>query len=111
MSGKPVIAVTALGHYIYFDQFEGLRAELEGKAADFLRRLADFDCSIYYTGYADTPEGVADMAREVFIAGAVGFNIEDSDGIPGAWQNAPGSSSIGSWLARQSATICRPSGV
>lgn len=64
MSKKPVIAVTALGHYIYFDQFEGLRAELEGKAADFLRQLADFDCSIYYTGYADTPEKAFNAVRE-----------------------------------------------
>jgi 2-methylisocitrate lyase-like PEP mutase family enzyme len=35
-------------------------------------------------GYADTPSGVGDVAREVLRAGAVGFNIEDSDGIPGA---------------------------
>lgn len=35
-------------------------------------------------GYADTTDGVGDMARQVFLAGAVGFNIEDSDGIPGA---------------------------
>lgn len=35
-------------------------------------------------GYADTTAGVGDMARAVFRAGAVGFNIEDSNGIPGA---------------------------
>ena len=35
-------------------------------------------------GYADTAEGVAETVRLVLEAGAVGFNIEDSDGIPGA---------------------------
>lgn len=35
-------------------------------------------------GYADTPQGVGEVAREVLRAGAVGFNIEDSNGIPGA---------------------------
>jgi len=35
-------------------------------------------------GYAETTAGVGDMARAVFLAGAVGFNIEDSNGIPGA---------------------------
>lgn len=35
-------------------------------------------------GYAETTQGVRDMARAIFMAGAVGFNIEDSNGIPGA---------------------------
>jgi len=35
-------------------------------------------------GYADAASGVGEVVGEVLEAGAVGFNIEDSNGIPGA---------------------------
>jgi 2-methylisocitrate lyase-like PEP mutase family enzyme len=40
-------------------------------------------CIDLESGYADTAAGVGAVVREVIEAGAIGFNIEDSDGIPG----------------------------
>ena len=40
-------------------------------------------CVDLESGYADSESGVEDVVREVIDAGAVGFNIEDSEGIPG----------------------------
>ena len=48
------IAVVALGHYIYFDQFEGLREELEKKSAEFLTYLPEEGCEVVY--FTRTPE-------------------------------------------------------
>ena len=36
---KTKIAIVGLGHYIYFDQFEGLREELMQKSEDFRANL------------------------------------------------------------------------
>lgn len=36
------------------------------------------------SGYADTPAGVERNVREIIRTGIVAFNLEDSDGIPGA---------------------------
>lgn len=40
-------------------------------------------CVDLESGYADTATGVGEVVGEVIEAGAVGFNIEDSIGIPG----------------------------
>ena len=36
---KAKIAIVSLGHYIYFNQFEGLREELMAKSEDFSRSI------------------------------------------------------------------------
>ncbi|MHB1150819.1 MAG: L-arabinose isomerase family protein [Eubacteriales bacterium] len=64
MIKKPTIAVTSLGHYIYFEQFKGLREELERKADEFISYLKLYDVDIYYTGYVDCPEQAFNAVRE-----------------------------------------------
>lgn len=53
---KARIAVVSLGHYIYFDQFEGLREELTGKSAEFLTYLPSEGCEVIDLGYVDRVE-------------------------------------------------------
>jgi len=62
---KPKIAVTALGHYIYFDQFDGLHEELSKKADEFMAMFDRKLCDIWYTGYVDTVEGAFIAVREL----------------------------------------------
>ena len=50
---KPKIAIVTLGHYIYFQQFEGLREELTAKAERFLELASSFDCETVNAGYID----------------------------------------------------------
>lgn len=50
---KPVIAVVPLGHYIYFEQFEGLYDELNKKSEEFVRYFED-TAEIVVTEYVDT---------------------------------------------------------
>ncbi len=50
---KAKIAVVTLGHYIYFQQFEGLKEELMEKATDFKNLLDASDCEIVDAGYID----------------------------------------------------------
>ena len=39
---QPKIAIVTLGHYIYFQQFEDLRAELVQKTNKFIERQWNF---------------------------------------------------------------------
>ena len=50
---KAKIAIVGLGHYIYFDQFEGLREELLQKSEQFKSYLDPDICEIVDLGYAD----------------------------------------------------------
>ncbi len=50
---KAKIAIVTLGHYIYFQQFEGLKEELMQKAEDFEDLLDTEICDIVNAGYVD----------------------------------------------------------
>ena len=50
---KSKIAVVSLGHYIYFQQFEGLREELMQKGENFKSYLSPDLCDIVDVGYID----------------------------------------------------------
>ncbi len=64
MRRKPVIAIVPLGHYIYFEQFEGLREELMRKAGEFLPYLED-TAEIFVTEYVDTVERAFQVVRSL----------------------------------------------
>ena len=53
---KAKIALVTLGHYIYFEQFEGLFEELSKKGEEFEALLKDEDCEIVNAGYVDRVE-------------------------------------------------------
>ncbi len=53
MSAKPRIAIVPLGHYIYFEQFEGLYDELSKKAAAFCAYFDD-GAEVIALDYVDT---------------------------------------------------------
>ena len=50
---KAKIAIVSLGHYIYFNQFEGLREELMQKSEQFKSYLDPDLCDVVDLGYAD----------------------------------------------------------
>jgi hypothetical protein len=50
---KAKIAIIGLGHYIYFNQFEGLREELMQKSEQFKSYLDPELCDVVDLGYAD----------------------------------------------------------
>jgi L-arabinose isomerase len=50
---KTKIAIVGLGHYIYFNQFEGLREELMQKSEQFKSYLDPDLCDVVDLGYAD----------------------------------------------------------
>ncbi|MBQ8357518.1 MAG: L-fucose/L-arabinose isomerase family protein [Clostridia bacterium] len=50
---KAKIALVGLGHYIYFNQFEGLREELMQKSEDFKKYLVPSVCDTIDLGYVD----------------------------------------------------------
>ncbi len=53
---KAKIAIVSLGHYVYFNQFEGLREELMQKSGQFLEYLDPARCEIADIGYIDCVE-------------------------------------------------------
>ena len=53
---KTKIAVVSLGHYIYFNQFEGLREELMQKSAEFCSYLPPEGIDVIDAGYVDCVE-------------------------------------------------------
>lgn len=53
---KAKIAVVTLGHYIYFEQFEGLKEELKRKTGEFLRFIDKDKCNVFDAGFVDTPQ-------------------------------------------------------
>ena len=62
---KAKIAIVSLGHYIYFDQFEGLRRELMQKSEDFKKYLDCKACDVIDVGYIDRAEDAFDAVREL----------------------------------------------
>ena len=53
---KAKIALVTLGHYIYFEQFEGLFEELSKKGEEFYHFLCEEDCEVFNAGYVDRAE-------------------------------------------------------
>lgn len=50
---KAKIAIVTLGHYIYFQQFDGLRDELMKKSEELKRYMDDGKCEVIDAGYVD----------------------------------------------------------
>ena len=53
---QPKIGLVTVGHYIYFEQFEGLFEELSKKGEAFAALLGEENCEICNAGYIDRPE-------------------------------------------------------
>jgi len=64
MRTKPVIAIVPLGHYIYFQQFEGLYEELNKKSAEFAAYL-DNTSEIIITDYVDNVDSAFETVRKL----------------------------------------------
>ena len=62
---KAKIAIVGLGHYIYFNQFEGLREELMQKSEDFKAYLDTTVCDVLDLGYADCVENAFEAVRRL----------------------------------------------
>ena len=60
---KAKIGIVTLGHYIYFEQFEGLREELMQKSEEFKKYVDHDACEVIDVGYIDRVEGAFDAAR------------------------------------------------
>ena len=60
---KAKIAIVGLGHYIYFQQFEGLREELMQKSEEFRAYLDPESCDIIDIGYIDHAESAFDAVK------------------------------------------------
>jgi L-arabinose isomerase len=65
MFKKAKIAVVTLGHYIYFEQFEGLEAELKKKTGELISYIDNNKCDVFDAGYVDTPEKSFAAVREL----------------------------------------------
>lgn len=59
------IAVIGVGHYIYFDQFEGLKDELMQKTDHFLQLIDPEKAEILNCGYVDKVEEAFDAVRKI----------------------------------------------
>lgn len=62
---KAKIAIVSLGHYIYFDQFEGLREELMEKSEQFRAYLDPTACDVVDVGYIDCVEDAFEAVRQL----------------------------------------------
>jgi L-arabinose isomerase len=62
---KAKIAVVTLGHYIYFEQFEGLRSELMEKTERFIRFIDNEKCDVIDMGYIDCVNEAFDTVRKL----------------------------------------------
>lgn len=60
---KAKTGIVSLGHYIYFQQFEGLYEELKQKEKEFLSYVENEDCEIFDAGYVDCAEGAFDAVK------------------------------------------------
>lgn len=60
---KPKIAIVSLGHYIYFDQFEGLREELMQKSEKFREYPDPEACDVVDIGYIDCAESAFEAVK------------------------------------------------
>ena len=62
---KAKIAIVTLGHYIYFQQFEGLREELMEKSAEFQAYLNTEQCDIVDIGFIDCAEEAFEAVKKL----------------------------------------------
>lgn len=62
---KAKIGVVGLGHYIYFEQFEGLKDELSAKTAQFCEYIDKTKCDIFDGGYVSCVDEAFDAVREL----------------------------------------------
>ena len=72
---KAKIAIVSLGHYIYFNQFEGLREELMAKSEDFKKYLDTNVCDVFDAGYVNC----VDATFAVSIANGMDLTPEFDD--------------------------------
>ena len=50
---KAKIGIVSLGHFVYFEQFEGLEEDLKKKTKDFLTYIDQQSCDVYDAGYVE----------------------------------------------------------
>ena len=62
---KSKIGIVTLGHYIYFNQFEGLREELMQKSAQFREYLEPASCDVIDGGYIDCVEDAFEAVQRL----------------------------------------------
>lgn len=62
---KVNVGIVSLGHYIYFEQFEGLKEELMAKSEDFKRFVNLPDVNVIDFGYIDTAQAAMDAAKRI----------------------------------------------
>lgn len=62
---KTKIAIVSLGHYIYFQQFEGLKEELMEKGEEFKNYLDPSLCETVDLGYIDCVEQAFDAVQKL----------------------------------------------
>ena len=62
---KPTVAIVSLGHYIYFDQFEGLREDLMRKSEEFKKYIDKDCCTLIDGGYVDCVDTAFDTVRAI----------------------------------------------
>lgn len=67
---KTRIALVTVGHYIYFDQFEGLREELMKKTDEFAEFIDSKRYEIIDAGYIDNASGAFEAVKELKKADA-----------------------------------------
>lgn len=72
MNYRPTVAIVPLGHYVYFQQFEGLYQELSQKAAAFAEHF-DASTNVIVTDYVDTVDAAIATSRDL--------KAKDVDGI------------------------------
>ena len=62
---KAKIAVIGLGHYVYFQQFDGLREELIGKSAELIEYIDKERCDVVDIGYIDCVDDAFSAVRRI----------------------------------------------
>ena len=62
---KAKIAIVTLGHYIYFEQFEGLREELIQKGEQFKKYLNPEMCNVVDGGYIDCVDDAFEAVKSL----------------------------------------------
>ncbi len=60
---KARVGLVSLGHYIYFEQFEGLREDLTSKGERFKQYISHDKCDIVDLGYIDSAEKAIEAAK------------------------------------------------
>ena len=71
---KAKIAIVSLGHYVYFQQFEGLREDLTKKSEHF-RSYLNFDvCDVVDVGYVDCAELAFEAVQKLKKEDAIKIN-------------------------------------